>query len=147
MEEDKYRLTPVLKEKRLLRTHAIPLVGGALGPVFSYSTYQEYKRAWLDTHYKEPGFPQLWSQRDWEDRKRQLNTEQRVRENRDEKRRKELGLPPKRKPVEQRSPPVRAVPEWVEPVEDEEVVEEQPRSVFSGSKETYKKFKGSKGSK
>lgn len=48
MEEDKYRPTPVLKERRTLRTHAVPIVGGV--KPYDYPTYAEYKRAWKKHH-------------------------------------------------------------------------------------------------
>jgi hypothetical protein len=78
MEEDKYRSLPILKERRALRTHAVPLVGGVRP--FDYSTYQEYERAWNDELYKEGYYKKLMTEDEWKDLRAQRNKEQRVKD-------------------------------------------------------------------
>lgn len=147
MEEDKYRPTPVLKERKTLRTHAIPLVGGmfkpspgALRKPLDFDTYEEYLLDWRERSFTKGQKP--LDKDKWNELKKNDDKKKMLIARKEEQRREALGLPPT-KASGPGTAPVRAVSEWVEPdVEDtDEEEEEQPVAKYRGTKKGYERFK------
>ena len=141
MEEDKYIKVPTTNN-RLLRTHAVPLVGGAdrgegeLAKPLDFDNYEDYLYDWRQRSFT---YGQTPLNRDkWKELKAAQNKKKMLEEHKDAKLRKDMGLPPKRKKDTQEDTPVVAVPDFVEP-DVEELEDEQPKPVFRGTKKQYER--------